>query len=280
MAGTKRQGILCPNCKKLISSQEPNCPYCGISRPGSWWRNNVLIRTIGDADRFMQAIIYTNIAMFVISLLFNSRMPGLSLNPFYILSPENRSLFDLGATGAALIGRYHRYWTLISANYLHAGILHLLFNMVAFKQLAPLVIREYGTFRMFIIYTLGGAIGFWISYRAGVIFTVGASASVCAMIGSILYYGLSRGGIYGRAIYMQIGGWAIGISLFGLLVPGINNWGHGGGFFGGAVLGYFLGYQERIKEKSFHQILGVGCAVLTIFILVWAIFSGIYQRLA
>lgn len=276
----KNKGILCPNCKKFISSSESICPYCGISRPGSWWKNNTLIRAVGDADRLVAAIIYANIVMFAISLLFNARMPGFSLNPFYILSPESRSLLDLGATGAIPIGRYHRYWTIISANYLHAGIIHLLFNMIAFKQLSPLVNREYGTFRMFVIYTLGGAFGFWVSYRAGVIFTIGASAAVCALIGSILFYGLNRGGIYGRMIYMQIGGWALGILLLGLLVPGINNWGHGGGLFGGVVLGYFLGYEERIKEQFLHRMLGAGCAALTAIILFWAIGWGIYLRLS
>jgi rhomboid protease GluP len=280
MPEIKRQGILCPNCRKLISAQEPTCPYCGISSPGSWWRNNLLIRAVHDGDRLIRAVLYANIAMFAISLLFNARMPGFSMNPFHALSPENRSLLDLGATGVIPIGRYHRYWTIVSASYLHAGIVHLLFNMIAFKQLAPLVTREYGPFRMFAIYTLGGAFGFWISYRAGVIFTIGASASVCALIGGILYYGFSRGGTYGRAIYMQIGGWALGLFLFGLLVPGINNWGHGGGLFGGAAIGYFLGYQERSRERYLHQILGTGCAVVTVCILVWAIFSGIFQRLA
>ena len=34
----EKKSMLCPNCRKLISSDEPACPYCGTSRPGSLWK--------------------------------------------------------------------------------------------------------------------------------------------------------------------------------------------------------------------------------------------------
>jgi len=216
--------------------------------------------------------------MYIISLILNDRLPSLSINPFYVLSPENRSLLILGATGTIPIDRFHRWWTIVSANYLHGGIIHILFNMLAFRQLATLVVREYGVYRMFAIYTLSGIIGFRISYLAGVTFTIGASAAICGLMGSILYYGKSRGGIYGQAIYKQVVGWAVGLFLFGFIVPGINNWGHGGGIGAGIVLGFFLGYIEKKEEKFFHKILAGICAVLTIIVLGWAVIIGIYYR--
>ncbi len=214
----------------------------------------------------------------MLSLFFNERMPGLSLNPLIALSSENRSLFFLGATGTIPIDRFHRWWTLISANYLHGGILHILFNMIAFRQLAHFVIKEYGAYRMFTIYTLGGVLGFGVSYLAGVTFTIGASVSVCSLMGAIIFYGKSRGGIYGKAILTQISGWAIGLFIFGLMVPGINNWGHGGGMAAGSLLGFLLGYQEKEQETAYHKRFAIGCAVLTALILVWAVFTGIYNR--
>ena len=112
--------------------------------------------------------------------------------------------------------------------------------MMALRQLAPFVIREFGPWRFILIYSLGGVIGFWISYWAGVQLTIGASASICALIGAILYYSKSRGGTYGQALYRQVSGWVLGIFLFGLLVPGINNWAHGGGMAAGILLGLAL----------------------------------------
>ncbi len=278
MTKHQRQSILCPKCRKLISVDETICPYCGLTRPGSLWKNNIITLGFSNTDQLIKTIIYVNVGMFIISLLLNSRLPGLSMNPFYILSPENRSLLFLGATGTIPIDRLHRWWTIVSANYLHGGILHILFNMIAFRQLAPLVAREYGVYRMFIIYTLSGIIGFKISYLAGVTFTIGASAAICGLMGSILYYGKSRGGIYGQSIYKQVAGWAVVLFLFGFIMPGINNWGHGGGIVAGIILGFFLGYRERKEENLFHKILTGFCVVLTVIVLGWAIISGIYFR--
>jgi rhomboid protease GluP len=234
--------------------------------------------------------------MYLVSLLLNPLSSSLSINPLTFLSPDNTSLLLMGATGTIpidhfllflktegikplAIDRLLRLWTMLSANYLHGGILHIFFNMMAFRQLAPLVVREYGTYRLFIIYTVGGIIGFGISYLAGVRLTIGASAAVCALIGAILYFGKSRGGVYGRAVYSQIGGWAVGLFLFGLLVPGINNWGHGGGIIAGALLGFLLGYQEKMREKFFHKAVAGVCMILTILVLCWVVVSGIYYRI-
>jgi len=278
MTSHQRQSILCPNCRKLISADESRCPHCGIARPGSWWKNNAWTQFFANADQLIKVIVFLNLGMYVISLLFYPWSSGFSLNPLSLFSPSNKSLLVLGATGTIPIDRFHRWWSLVTANYLHGGIFHILFNMIALRQIAPLVIREYGARRMVILYTLSGVIGFWVSYLAGVAFTIGASAAVCGLIGASLYYGKSRGGIYGQAIYKQIGAWALGLFIFGLLVPGINNWSHGGGIVAGAILGFLLGYQEKRKESLLHRILAGFCVGLTLLVLGWAVASGIYYR--
>jgi rhomboid protease GluP len=278
MPNHKRQSLLCPNCKKLISVSEKKCPYCGTGSPAAWWKNNILTRGFNNPYLLVKSIIGVNFGIYVISLLLNPKGFGLALNPLTFLSPSGQILELLGATGKIPIDAYQRYWTLVSANYLHGGILHIFFNMAAFRQLGLLVSREYGVHRMFIIYTLGGVIGFFISYLASVPWTIGASASVCSLAGALLYYGKSRGGVYGRTLYKQIGIWVIILFLFGIMVPVINNWGHGGGIAAGIALGFLLGYQERKKENVFHKLLAGSCAIITILILGWALVGGIYIR--
>jgi len=280
MENKSRRSILCPNCRRLISVDESHCPYCGIDHPGSWWNSNVWTSLFFDADRLIKVIIYVNVTMYILSLLLNPQLAGLSLNPMVFLSPDNRSLLLLGATGSVPIGRFHRWWTVLSANYLHGSILHILFNMMALRQIGPLIVQEYGGHRMIILYTLSGVFGYWVSYLFGVDFTIGASASVCGLIGAALYYGKSRGGSYGQAIYRQVGGWALSIFIFGLLVPGINNWGHGGGIFAGIALGFFMGYSERSRENLFHKMLAGGCVASTALVLAWAIMTAILYSLA
>ncbi|MBU0482893.1 MAG: rhomboid family intramembrane serine protease [Proteobacteria bacterium] len=276
MESIMKKSILCPNCRKLISRDEQNCPYCHTARPGSWWMNNPWTRSQGGSDSVIMWIIYLNVGMFIIALLLRPKGANFSMSPFAFLSPDNRSLLMLGASGTVPVERLHRWWSIVSANYLHGSLMHILFNMIALKQIGTLIIKEYGTFRMLAIYAISGAIGFLVSILAGVGFTVGASAAVCGMIGAGIYYGKSRGGNYGQEIYRQIGGWALMIFVFGLLVPGINNWGHGGGMVGGVLFGYLLGYNEKSRENYFHKVLAGSCLAITIVILAYAVLSSIY----
>ena len=60
-----------------------------------------------------------------------------------------------------------RWWTIFSAGWLHAGLLHIFFNMMWVRQLGPPTADIYGAGRMVIIYTLSGASGFLLSSVAG-----------------------------------------------------------------------------------------------------------------
>ena len=281
-----RRSILCPKCRKLISVDEPRCPYCGTTKPGVWWKRKI---NIHREDLPIRAIFYINVGMYVISLLYNSSVQALSFNPLTLFSPDTRSLLLLGVTGVIPILKMERWWTLITANYLHGNLLHILFNMIALKQLTPFVLREYGTYRFISLYTLSGIAGFFVSYLAGSLLTLGASGAICGLIGAILYYGKSRGGIYGQLIYKQVGGWAIGIFAFGFMVSGISkwsdvpridNWAHGGGIVAGVVLGFLLGYRERRPDRFWHRYLAYGCGLITLVALGYAISRGAYFRFA
>jgi rhomboid protease GluP len=272
--------MLCPNCRKLISADEPVCPYCGLSRPNL--RRIINFFSASSEERgsvnIVRAIIYTNIFFYILSILLSSSAVGLSANPLTFLSPGGKSLFLLGATGTIPIAGFNRWWTLVSASFLHGGILHIFFNMAALGQLGPFVLREYGFYRFVIIYIATGIVGFFISYLANIPFTIGASGSICGLIGAILYYGKSRGGLYGHAIYKQAMGWVVGLVIFGLLFAGINNWAHGGGIISGALLGFLMGYREKSGETIIHQMFAMGCILLTVVILIWTVIAAIYYH--
>jgi rhomboid protease GluP len=251
------RAILCPRCRQLIGSEESVCSWCGTSRSAPFWKILNWTKLTTGGDSVVKAVITVNILYYAVSLLL-----GMSGG---LLSPSQGSMMLLGATGTVPINYYHGgAWTLITASYLHGGIMHLLFNLAALYQLGPWVVNEYGAARMFTIYTLGGVCGYLLSYAAGIPFTIGASAAVCGLAGSLLYYGKSRGGSYGSAVYQQLSGWVISIFIFGLLFPGINNWAHGGGIIGGALLGMLLGYTEKSRENLFHRILALLCVAVTL----------------
>ena len=276
----RNPSMLCPRCRKLLNRAAPSCPHCGLQRPGAWWKRLNMERLIDDPGHVVKALIGINAAMYVVSLLISGRGIQVSFDPLTALSPSNESLIFMGATGTFPIDRLMQpWWTLLSANYLHGNILHILFNMLALRQIIPLTGALYGINRLVMLYTFTGVAGFWISYVAGIPFTVGASAALCGLIGATLYYGKSRGGSFGAAIYRQIGGWAIGIFVFGLLIPGINNWGHGGGMAAGAILGYLLGYRENSRDQFWHPIMAALCIGATSLVLIWMLWSGFLAAL-
>ncbi|MHB8137370.1 MAG: rhomboid family intramembrane serine protease [Smithellaceae bacterium] len=272
----QRNSILCPNCRKLISLDETACPYCGLIRPGLHEAAGKL-RNIFLMFGPVNTILYINIAFFALSLLLNPQAIFTSGSPFNLLSPSDQSLFMLGATGASPVIAYHRFWTLLTASFLHGGILHIVFNMMAFYQLAPFVLREFGVHRFINIYILTGVIGFAVSVLF-VNFTIGASASVCGLIGAIIYFGKSRGGSYGEAIYKQALGWVVGLIIFGFIFSGINNWAHGGGLLSGLLLAFLLGYNDRKPESAWSKILAYACILITAGALIWAAGSSIYYK--
>ncbi|NPV06285.1 MAG: rhomboid family intramembrane serine protease [Syntrophaceae bacterium] len=278
MGQLDKKSMLCPGCRRLISSDETSCPFCGLVNPGSPIRQGLSRFSLRDSESIIQFIIYANAAVFILALVLKPSEMGMSLNPFTLLSPSSTSLMLLGATGTFPIDYYHRWWTILTASWLHGGILHIAFNMLALHQLGPFVAQEYGTARFLVVYLLSGICGFLLSYLVGIPFTLGASASVCGLIGAILYYGKSRGGYFGTAIYRQAMGWIIGLVLFGLLLPGINNWAHGGGIAAGIAAGFALGYDERKRETLVHRIAAAVLAIATAGAVLFTIVQALLIR--
>lgn len=270
---------LCPRCRKLISADEPQCPYCHLSRPGSPWVR--LLGSLGrsEPDALVRHVIIFTVAVYVLSLLVGAGTPR-GRGPLGLLSPSDSGLLLLGATGTLPVFTLGRWWTLLAATFLHGGPLHLAFNMMALAQIGPLILREYGVHRAAALYVVGGALGFFVSVLAGVRFTIGASAAVCAFIGAALYYGRSRGGVHGEAVYRGVLGWAAGIFVFGFFLPGINNWAHGGGMAAGFALGWLLGYEEAGRERPWHWRLGVASVVAALAAVGWGAVSALFYRLA
>ena len=123
---------------------------------------------------------------------------------FSMLGPGSRSLFLFGASGAIPVFVYDRWWTVLSAGWLHGGALHILFNLMWVRNLGPAVEDLYGAARMIIIYTIAGVGGFLLSSFAGAYipplpflrgaqFTIGASAPIFGLLGALVHYG-KRGG--------------------------------------------------------------------------------------
>lgn len=220
------------------------------------------------------------VALYVLALLFdpNALAGRGALNPLSALSlfsPTDEALWRLGAAGA-IPWRAGRWWTLLTATYLHGGLLHILFNLLWVRQLAPAVSELYGPARVATIFTVAGVAGFAASTLAGTLLTVGASGAVFGLLGAMVAYGHRRGGAFGSMILRQYGQWAAILFLFGLL-PGtrIDNWAHAGGFVGGFAMGWLLSLAERRTETGNDRLLAlllVGLTALGFVLALWHAF--------
>jgi len=255
--------IICPNCKKLISASAETCVHCGMKNPNMWGLASVFRKVFGGQVSLVPIITAFCIGLYVVSLLLDL---GAILQPrgmLSFLSPSMGSLYKLGMTGSFAIDR-GRWWTLITAIYLHGGLLHIFFNVMWIKQLGPPVEDLYGVPRSFLIFTVAGVAGFALSSFAGNNFTIGASGSIFGLLGAIIYYGRKRGGAFGAALYRQMGQWAIVLFIMGFLFPGIDNFAHAGGFAGGYAAAAVLGFTELKAENRNHQLAALAAIVLTV----------------
>lgn len=254
--------ILCPSCGRLTNADAAECLVCGRRNPGMWGFAAPLGR-IFRRRSFTDVVTAVCIALYIVSLVFD---PLAALRPrgmFDIFAPSNQALFVLGASGS-IPWELGRWWTLLTAIYLHGSLLHIVFNVMWIRQLGPAVQDIYGPARLVVIFTVSGVVGFVASNLVGHPFTIGASGSIFGLLGAIVAFGYKRGGTYGTMVLKQYGQWALVLFVLGFLMPGVNNTAHAGGFVGGFLTGLALSLAERRAESRLDYLMAGACILATV----------------
>ena len=221
------------------------------------------LRTLFRARRFVDVVTAVCIALYVLSLLLDPAAALRASGPLNLFSPSPRALLDVGATGA-LPWSIGRWWTVLTAIYLHGGPLHILFNLMWIRQLGPAVEELYGPSRLIVIFTVAGVVGFVASNLVGYGLTIGASGSIFGLLGAMVAFGQKRGGTFGGMVLRQYGQWAVLLFILGFFMNGVNNVAHAGGFVGGFAAGLGLALAEHRGETGFDQLLAAACIGLTL----------------
>jgi rhomboid protease GluP len=289
--------IVCPNCGRLISADAQECMHCGRKNPGLWGYGHIIQKYFGQGS-LVPVITGVCVVLYALSLLLDLSALFQLRGFFRLFSPTHEVLVRLGMSGLYPLAE-GRWWTVISAIYLHGGVLHILFNMLWLRQLGSVMEELFGTSRTFLIFTIAGAFGFLMSYFMGAVvlrllnnqigsarlfaqiglivpYTIGASGAIFGLFGALVYYGKKRGGAFGNAVLSQFGKFAIILFVLGLIFPGVDNLSHGGGFVGGMLAAWLLGYQESRVENLQHRLLALGAAILTVVCLILAIGTGLF----
>jgi rhomboid protease GluP len=273
--------VVCTSCGSLVGVRDDRCFNCGRRNPGLWGFAP-LLRSLGNDLGFVALVVWGSGALYVISLLLSGPSIGMGGGSLLnILAPSSQSIFLLGASGALPVFGYGRWWTILSAGWLHGSLLHIVFNMMWVRDLGPVVADVFGAGRMVIIYTVSGACGFLVSSMAAVYLpplpllrgaqlTLGASAAIFGLLGALVYYGRRTGSslVRGQAVR-----YAVILGIFGLIMPGIDNFAHAGGFFGGYLTSRFL---DPLKpERLDHIMIALLCLAAVILSIAASVISGL-----
>ena len=169
-------------------------------------------------------------------------------------SENAQILIDFGANVPSRVAQ-GEVWRLFTANFLHIGLVHLLFNMYAIYILGPEMESLYGSARFVAIYLLTGLSGSIASFalHTDLALSAGASTSLFGIIGAMIAFfarNRERFGARGRQRlnnYVALAGLNL---VIGISIPSIDMLGHAGGFVGGLVLGWLLCPYYAVKVEA------------------------------
>jgi membrane associated rhomboid family serine protease len=263
---------LCPVCGALVGISATRCHECGANLRFSLAAiSKKLSGVFGENEAPVTTVLLiANVLMLGVSWLsFAAAGEGGGLTILWGLMGEPQ--YRLGASFGPAIFYGNEWWRLITAMFLHAGLVHIGFNMMALMQFGPALEELYGSSRYLFLYVVTGAFGFLLSAARGH-FSIGASGALLGLVGATLAITSKRGGTYMRELRSRLIS-SVGI-LFVLGFSGfmaMDNFAHGGGLAAGFVIGkIFVDRQPvNVNEKRTAYVLGwlAGIAVIASFVL-------------
>ncbi len=241
--GVRVRMRMCRECRTLVPRRESRCPSCGVSMSGvpSGGVGRLVSLLFPGSGTVTTLLITVNVGItLLILLVWGTSGPG--AGPMRFLSPPGVALWLFGEKARPEVFQGEA-WRLVTANYLHGGLLHLLFNCYALTTLGPLVEETFGARKFFVIYTVCGVFALFVSALFSPAPAVGASGALFGLMGFGIVYGRFHGGSVGRLVAEQLMRWLI-YGAFMLFMPGIDNLAHFGGLVAGGMLGFLVSPGE------------------------------------
>ena len=227
----------------------PGPKFSHLSASGETLLPRLIAETIGTKEMAARprsrgtpavwALILLNVAMFGAEIMLGGATNVRTLHQLGALEPDS-----------VIVG--HEYWRLLTALFLHYGVLHISFNLYALYLLGPDLERMIGSFKFTISYLIAG-----LGSSAGVVLLsalkltqadqlVGASGCVMGVIGvsAGLLLRHRQSPLAGRRLRNII----IIVALqtaFDLSTPQVSLSAHLSGFVTGVVVGVVLASQQR-----------------------------------
>jgi rhomboid protease GluP len=183
----------------------------------------------------------------------------------------------LGVPSVSLLATGGNYWsatihearveTLLTSVFVHGGLLHIGFNLVALRQIGPFVERTVGPARMLPLYLISGFVASFAStfYNLGLrqkeSISVGASGAICGLIGATLVIGWRVEGSRSPIMWAMVR-WLGMTLLVGFALRGVDNAAHIGGAIAGVIVALLWRRHVRYSPAGQRAILGACALVL------------------
>jgi membrane associated rhomboid family serine protease len=221
------------------------CPECSRDRT-----KVKTIRSVASTPIVTQALIAINVAVFIAETAAKAPLSG----------GGGGVVFDKGALYGPLIVHQHEYWRIVTAGFLHDGILHLAFNMFFLYVMGIMLEPAIGRVNFAAVYfasLLAGSFGALL-FQPGAA-TVGASGACFGVLGALMVVARNRG----IPIWQSGLGLTLAINVvFSLSVNGISIGGHLGGLIGGFITGALI--VELAERRQMQPLALAGCVLVAV----------------
>ncbi|MDA0204021.1 MAG: rhomboid family intramembrane serine protease [Acidobacteria bacterium] len=252
---------MCPNCRAFVEPSERICPYCETElhplRRKAEAVAGPLSSFIPDTHFTTVILLAINFGLFIAMLLLNNKLGG---DGSWTIGGQVLQAF--GAKSRIQIVVYGEWWRLITAGFLHGSVLHILMNSWVLFDLGAQTERVFGTARYLVIYLLSSVGGFYLSYLMSYSPSVGSSAALAGLIGAMMAFAKRTNQSIIWSFYLR---WVLILAVFGLLIPGIDNYAHLGGLIAGFLIGWVAASSQvnREIESLWKTAATVCCLVAT-----------------
>ena len=167
----------------------------------------------------------------------------------YLLTATDEGLLIKLASNVDLV-KAGDYYRIITAAFVHAGIIHLACNMYSLYIIGKQVETYLGRVKFTIIYLISALLGSLMSLAFNTGFSVGASGAIFGLMGSLVYFGYHYRLYLNSVIRSQILPLIVINLAIGFTTPGIDNFAHMGGLIGGYLATMALGASDKATKSE------------------------------
>jgi rhomboid protease GluP len=241
----ERRPQVCPSCGALVGIKSNRCHECGANlRFGLAAWSKGLSEFFGGHAPVTTVLLIANVIMFAAELMGTihaGKMGGLGI----LWGMDGETLYRLGSSNGFGVLVLHQWYRPVTAMFLHAGLIHIGFNMMVLLDIGPVVEELFGSARYLFIYFLTGIAGFALSMFFHP--AVGASGALMGLIGVLIAVTGKRSSIESKALRSRLISWAVSVFLIGFFI-GADNLAHFGGLATGFILGKVM--ADRLPMNS------------------------------